>query len=181
MRHPLFSRGCAAILLTIATLSASADSVYLAPEDFIAGAFDGEPPTPELLLLSTAQRNELRNSLGQELRSLRVRYWRQGLRNVWILDEIGKDQPITTGVIVDNDRIEAIQVLIFRESRGWEIKHPFFSDRFVGARATTDNQLDRRIDGITGATLSVQAVQRQARLALFLAKQLSQPAGADEK
>jgi hypothetical protein len=181
MRHPLFSRGCAATLLTLAMLSASADSMYLAPEDFIAGAFDGDPPAPELLWLSTAQRNELRNSLGQELRSLRVRYWQQGMRSAWILDEIGKDQPITTGVIVNNDSIEAIQVLIFRESRGWEIKHTFFSDQFIGARATTDNQLDRHIDGITGATLSVQAVQRQARLALFLAEQLPQPTLADQQ
>mgnify|MGYP000942715827 FL=1 len=50
-----------ALLLT--TLSAAADSVYLAPEDFITAAFAGDPPAAELLWISTPQRNELRNML----------------------------------------------------------------------------------------------------------------------
>jgi len=167
------------VLLT--TLSAAADSVYLAPEDFITAAFAGDPPAPELLWISTTQRNELRNMLDQELRSLRIRYWRQGARSAWILDEIGKDKPITTGVIIDDGRIEQLQVLIFRESRGWEVKHAFFSDQFTGATAGEKHQLDRRIDGITGATLSVRALQRQARLALFLAKQIPKSGSPDSQ
>jgi hypothetical protein len=172
MRYQSFRRSCAAIILALTTLSAAADSVYLSPEKFIDGAFAGDSPAPELLWIKAAQRDELRNTLDQELRGLRIRYWRRGQRSAWILDEIGKDQPITTGIIIDNGKIENLQVLIFRESRGWEVKHPFFSEQFTGAQATADNQLDRDIDGITGATLSVRALERQARLALFLAKQI---------
>jgi hypothetical protein len=171
--------GCTAIVLVLATLSATADSVYLAPEEFIAAAFTGEPPAPKLLWLDNAQRHELRSMLDQELRSLRIRYWQKGARSAWILDEIGKDKPITTGVVINNGSIEQLQVLIFRESRGWEVKHAFFSDQFTGATASENHQLDRHIDGITGATLSVRALQRQARLALFLAKQLPALTGTD--
>jgi hypothetical protein len=177
MRIHLLRNTCIGLLITSITLSAGADSVIFAPDTFIADAFDGNPPDPQLLWINTDQRHELRKSLDQDLRALRIRYWAKDNRSVWILDEIGKDKPITTGVIVKDGRIERLQVLIFRESRGWEVKHPFFSDQFIGVGAAQNNQLDRRIDGITGATLSVQALERQARLALFLAGHI--PAAAE--
>jgi Na+-translocating ferredoxin:NAD+ oxidoreductase RnfG subunit len=59
-------------------------------------------------------------------------------------------------------------VLEFRESRGWEVRYPFFTDQFVEAKLDQNERLDRNIDGITGATLSVNAVTRIARIALFL-------------
>ncbi len=99
---------------------------------------------------------------------LRLRYWGRDGRTAWILDEIGKEEPITTGIVVNGRAIEEVKVLIFRESRGWEVRHPFFTDQFKGARLGHDDQLDRHIDGISGATLSVRALKRLARVALFL-------------
>ena len=61
-----------------------------------------------------------------------------------------------------------VRVLIYRESRGWEVKYPAFTDQFRGARLTSDGKLDQSIDGISGATLSVHALTRLARLALLL-------------
>jgi hypothetical protein len=57
---------------------------------------------------------------------------------------------------------------VFRESRGWEVKYPFFTDQFARIGLTGEGELDRQIDGITGATLSVQAMKRMARVALRL-------------
>ncbi|RME64612.1 MAG: FMN-binding protein, partial [Alphaproteobacteria bacterium] len=71
------------------------------------------------------------------------------------------------GFIVDDGRLESVEVLIYRESRGWEIRYPFFRDQFVGARLGADLALDQDIDGISGATLSVRAMQKMARLALY--------------
>jgi Na+-translocating ferredoxin:NAD+ oxidoreductase RnfG subunit len=71
-------------------------------------------------------------------------------------------------VTVADGAIENVRVLEFRESRGWEVRYPFFTDQFVDARLEDDGRLDRRIDGITGATLSVAAVTRIARIALLL-------------
>jgi hypothetical protein len=106
--------------------------------------------------------------LGHSPGSLRVRYWLQGERTAWILEDIGKTEPITTGIVVDNSAIARIEVLIYRESRGWEVKHPSFTKQFKGATLTALSELDRQIDGITGATLSVRALTRLARMALYL-------------
>jgi hypothetical protein len=59
-------------------------------------------------------------------------------------------------------------VLIFRESRGWEVRHDFFTDQFKGVTLNDDRELDLPIDNISGATLSVRALTRLARLALYL-------------
>ena len=40
--------------------------------------------------------------------------------------------------------------------------------QFKDATLTTERNLDRKIDGISGATLSVNALTKLARLALFL-------------
>jgi hypothetical protein len=47
------------------------------------------------------------------------------------------------------------------------VRYPFFTDQFDGATLTAKSRLDRNIDGITGATLSVGAVTRIARVALI--------------
>jgi hypothetical protein len=73
--------------------------------------------------------------------------------------------------VINDSRIESVNVLIFRESRGWEVRYPFFTDQFSDATLEENNQLDRHIDGISGATLSVKAMEKMARLALLLHKQ----------
>jgi Na+-transporting NADH:ubiquinone oxidoreductase subunit NqrC len=59
-------------------------------------------------------------------------------------------------------------VLIFRESHGWEVRHDFFTDQFKGLTLDGDSNLSARIDGISGATLSVNALRNLARFALYL-------------
>ena len=104
-----------------------------------------------------------------------VRYWQQGARTAWVLDEIGKEQPITTGIVVEQGRILDIAVLAYRESRGGEVRQSFFTRQFTGASLTTRDALTQRVDGISGATLSVRAMQNMARLALLLDAQRGQP------
>ena len=94
------------------------------------------------------------------------------MRSAWILDEIGKELPITIGVAVADGAIDNVRVLEFRESRGWEVRYPFFTDQFSNARLGSGQRLDRKIDGISGATLSVRAVTRIASIALLLHDQI---------
>jgi len=150
------------------TAHADAAGVYLAPEAFVARAFDGQPPAPRVLWIDAALREQLTDALGHAPSSLRLRYWAVAQRSVWVLDEIGKDRPITLGVVVDRGAIESLDVLVFRESRGWEIRHAFFTDQFKQARLDHERGLDRDVDGITGATLSVRAAKRVATAALIL-------------
>lgn len=139
-----------------------------APEDFIREAFDGDVPKQSVLWITASLKPGIREILGHDLRVLRMRYWGHGTRTAWILEEIGKEKPITTGVVVDRGKIELIKVLIYRESRGWEVRHPFFTDQFKGANLKKGEQLDRPIDGVSGATLSVRALTKLARLGLYL-------------
>ena len=103
---------------------------------------------------------------------LRIKYWQRGTTTAWVLDEIGKTEPITIGVAVDAGHVASVRVLEYRESRGSEIRHSFFTDRFLGAGLSNGTELDTSIDGITGATLSVEAAEKVVRLALLLDRQV---------
>jgi uncharacterized protein with FMN-binding domain len=85
-----------------------------------------------------------------------------------VLEEIGKELPITVGVIVERNYIKSLKVLTYRENRGGEVTTPAFTDQFNGAGLEAGVQLDTGIDGISGATLSVHALTRLATMALFL-------------
>jgi hypothetical protein len=148
-------------------LTIAAD-VYLEPFDFLTESLGGNIPEPQRLWITSPIQSEIREIMGRDLGQIRIRYWTQDERTVWILEEIGKEQPITTGLVVSAGKIADVRVLIYRESRGWEVRYPAFTDQFKGATLTNHFLLDRRINGITGATLSVHALTRLARLALLL-------------
>lgn len=167
----------AGLFLTAGTVYA--DRVYQQPDAFVRDAFDSTPPAPTVLWLTGAAKDSARAILGHDYPALRLRYWGGKTpagagRTVWVLDEVGKEAPITVGVIVEGNRIEKMRVLVFRESRGWEVETPAFMRQFVGARLKSDSAaapLDRTIDGISGATLSVRALTKLSRLALALHRQ----------
>jgi len=156
-------------LLTAARIGA-ADS-YQTAEDFLQEVFAAAPPSPEVLWLKGDIRETAAAILGHPYPGLRIRYWESAGRTAWILEEIGKEKPITVGMVIGPAGMELLRVLEFRESRGWEVRYPFFTDQFDGAGLTPDRQLDRTIDGISGATLSVRALKKLARLALYLNQQ----------
>lgn len=157
-----------ALAACIAPAAVGAEETYLAPERFVAEAFAGHAPAQQVLWLTGALREDAQRILGHAPDALRVRYWRSGARSAWILDEIGKEEPITAGFVIESGALQQLRVLVYRETRGWEVRHDFFTRQFDGARLTPQQDLDTRIDNISGATLSVNALQRLARLALRL-------------
>jgi hypothetical protein len=143
----------------------------MALEDFLAQSFSVEPAQAQMLWLTPAIKQRAAVILDHAYPGLRVKYWAQGKRTAWVLDEIGKEQSITVGVVVEQNQIVQLRVLAYRESRGGEVRHDFFTRQFQHAKLQTGakqsgDKLDRSIDGITGATLSVNALRRVARLAL---------------
>lgn len=164
-RSDAFSQSMSAPNATDIVKAEGEDSVYLSVEQLIGNAFE-HAPSPSMLWLDQEAREQAQSIAGEDP-GFRRRYWRDGNTTVWVLDVIGRDHPITVGVIVDNSGIQAVNVLVYRESRGWEVRHDFFTKQFNGVQLK-GKKLDRRIDGITGATLSVRALQRAARLALWL-------------
>lgn len=163
------------LTLVLFSITAFARGTYQTPEDFIAESFDSNPPKPKTLWINNDIQDAIEPILGHKLAKLRLVYWLEGKRSAWILEEIGKDHPITIGLVVNEGKIENIKVLIYRESRGWEVRHDFFIRQFQDAQLTEDNKLDRSIDNISGATLSVRAMKKMARLALYLHEHYAQP------
>lgn len=164
-------------LLIISLLSSThiiAGGVYQQPDEFIDQAFDNNPPKAKVLWLNKDLKNQMAEILSHSYKGLRIRYWQQDKKSAWILEEIGKEKPITTGFIVNQGRIERVKVLIFRESRGWEVRHDFFTNQFIQAKLNTERQLDKNIDNVSGATLSVRAVSKLARIALLLDQKIQQ-------
>ena len=143
-------------------------SVYETQADFLSRAFNDSPPEPGILWLSGDRRTTVRQILGHDYPALRLRYWCQGERSAWVLDEIGKELPITVGIVIENNYIRNLQVLTYRENRGGEVSTPAFTDQFNDAELEMNNKLDVTIDSISGATLSVQALTRLATMSLFL-------------
>lgn len=157
------------ILLSFLLLSLSilARAEALPADSFVQQAFAGQVAKAQTLWLTPALKQRAATILGHEYSGLRVRYWQAGKRSAWILDEIGKEQPITVGIIVQDAAVAGLQVLAYRESRGGEVQQAFFTRQFQGAVLQAGDRLSKPIDGITGATLSVAALQKLARLALL--------------
>lgn len=140
---------------------------YQSETDFLAEVFSDSPPAPQSLWITGERKQVTADILQHAPAKLRQRYWQQGQRSAWIMEEIGKEKPITVGLVVNNGELERVKVLAFRESRGWEVRYPFFVKQYNGLSLKGDNGLSSSIDNITGATLSVRAVTKLARLALI--------------
>ena len=144
------------------------ERVYKKPSDFIKSAFGGKIPPTSVISLSGEVKARAKKIMAHNYRESRVRYWKQGNRSVWILEEIGKTKPITTGFVVENGKIKSVEILIYRESHGWEVSKPFFTKQFSRASLKSGDKLSKSIKNVAGATLSVRAVSKLARLALYL-------------
>lgn len=147
-------------------------------EAFIAAAFDGAPPAPTLVWYDPRRRETASTILGHPPATARVRVWRDGARSAVVLDEVPHSFPITAGFVVVDRRIERARVLVYRETRGGAVQRAEWLAQFEGHGLRPDLALDGPVDGITGATLSVAAMTRMARLAIYLADEASHPAAA---
>ena len=143
---------------------------YQSGPEFIEESFSASAeviPDAKILWLDAERKEVAGKILGHPVRGFRVRYWQHENTTAWILDEIGKEMPITIGVVVTDNKINQVKILTYRETRGGEVRFPAFLKQFTDVALDRDQKLTRHIDGITGATLSVRAVQNVSRLALM--------------
>lgn len=170
--------GIGTLLVLLSATAFGQRGVYLSALEFRQLAFPDGSPEAAVLWLNDQQKKGAARILRHDFNALRVRYWREDGRTAWILEEIGKEEPISMGVAVEDGRIAEFSVLEFRESRGGEIRYPFFTRQFQGLSLSSGG-LSAPVDGITGATLSVRAARKVAKLALFFHQQVM-AAGAGE-
>lgn len=144
-------------------------TTFLTPEAFLTQAFGSSVPPAQLMELDANKQSQLSAVFGKSYPQSRLRYWKANGKSAWILEDIGKPgyQITTAGFVVKGGAIEAARVLVYRESRGEQVGEASFLKQFDGARLA-GAALDRPIDNISGATLSVQMMQRMARAAIKL-------------
>ena len=87
----------AVLITSLSSPIVSAKGVYQSGPDFITQVFAPQIAEPAVLWLSADIRQQAQNILGRKVAGLRVRYHRSGTKTAWILEEVGKEMPITKG------------------------------------------------------------------------------------
>ena len=162
-------KNIAYILVFLATLG-WAEQVYMKPSDFLKSHYGGIPKT-QALELTSARQKKIKRLLGRNYQGSRVRFWSEGGKSCFILEEIGKSKPITTGFCIQGGKVKEMRVLVYRESHGWEVEKLFFRKQVAGATLNGE-KLSKEPGNIAGATLSVNALTKLTKVALYLDTQI---------
>jgi Na+-translocating ferredoxin:NAD+ oxidoreductase RnfG subunit len=115
----------------------------------------------------------------------RLRFWRDqiyvweisygdSLMGLAYLDNVkGKSQPITFAVFLnENGVVMDSHIIKYREPIGGEIANRHWLKQFLGKTTASDYQVGKHIDGISGATISVNAVTRGIHRSTFVIQYL---------
>ncbi len=161
-----------ALLSSFSGMATANSGVYLSQDDFLAETYPKGVPETKVIWVAGELKEDIAEALGHDYGRLRVRYWEDGERTTWVLEELGKEEMITVGITVRYGIIEKLRILIYREDRGWEVRLPFFTKQFFGIALNEENSLTGNVDGISGATMSVNSVKALAKVAILLDQQV---------
>lgn len=149
--------------------------VYLTEEEGLrkvlpeADRFDPDP-----VHLSADQLAQAQRLAGRAFRESDYRFWigRKGeaiAGYATVLEVVGKERPITFLIgIGPAGEIKGVEVLVYRESRGAEIRYPRFMAQFAGKKIDNPLRLGDDVESISGATLSSRAATYAVRKALAI-------------
>ncbi|MBI9021512.1 MAG: FMN-binding protein [Verrucomicrobia bacterium] len=137
------------------------------PEQF-AETVLGVLPVTQTIRLSGGVQKGVQEAYGGRYPGFAVSYWQQSRQRVWALRARGKHGFVHAGLVTQEGRLIQIKILSSKEQRGRMIETPRFLEQFAGAGLGDGATLDQRIDGISGATYSVNAVKKMVRVALYL-------------
>jgi hypothetical protein len=96
-----------------------------------------------------------------------------------VQNTIGKHKPMTYMVGVDSKgHVSDVELLIFRESRGSEIRQKRFNAQYEGKTVNDPVRINRDIINISGATMSVRSMSAGIKRVLVLVDEIYlKPAG----
>ncbi len=156
--------------------------VYLTEEEGLKGLMpEADRFDADVRTLSTAQLEQAGTRAGRAFSEseFRFRIGRRGDAVVGYaipLEVIGKERPITFLVgIAPTGAVLGVEVLIYRESEGSEVRHPRFTKQFIRKTQADPLRLGGDIQPISGATLSSRAAVYAVRKALALFEVLYGP------
>ncbi len=86
-----------------------------------------------------------------------------------VTQELGKFYPMTFMVAVTLDlRVKGVRMLIYRETHGGDVKRTRFLYQYRGKTIDDPIRINRDIISISGATMSVNAMNRGVKKVLFI-------------
>ena len=156
------------ILIKLIFLTSAFAKLEIEEENFIKKIEASEDIEKARLILKKDQLADIQIPMGDKYKKRIFKYWKTNEKTVWILNSIGKYKPITAAFTVKECKINSAHVLVYREQHGYEIKYPSFLSQFNNLKINNEFRLTGNIDNISGATLSVQSMDRMARTALIL-------------
>jgi electron transport complex protein RnfG len=124
--------------------------------------------------LSKEQRKAIEKKSGVRQRWEKQAVWRAEkdgeLLGWFIVDEVvGKHEFITYAAgLTPDGKVQGIEVLVYRETYGYQIRNPDWRRRFVGKALGDPFKLDQDIPNISGATLSCRNVTNGVKRLLAL-------------
>ncbi len=148
---------------------------YATKSEILESAFPGAEIEKRKVKITPEMRKEIETLIKGRFFRIRFSFYiaKQGgeiLGYASVINEIGKTEPITFMVVLDSKAVvKRVDILVFRETQGYEIENKRWRNQFVGKSLKDPLRLKRDIDSISGATLSSRAVTKGVKkiLAVF--------------
>jgi len=118
--------------------------------------------------------------LGYEYPVGTIKYRQSNDLSAWQITTKGKYGLITSRILIDKGKIIDCRVLSSNEIRGKQVTKRRYLRQFTGISLLKSNKLSKRVDAISGATVSSKAVTHAATLALRLEETYSDTTEDDE-
>jgi len=167
-----------ALALTLAATPARAAGVYFTRAELLKSFFhDSDRVSYRTLELDAAQRRRVAERLGYAINPKRTIYYGEKDGRVTgyavLDDELGQHKPISFGVLLSADgHVERVEVMVYREPKGEEIRRAQFRDQFVGKDAAAPVRAGHDIVAISGATISSRSLAIGVKRALVVVDEL---------
>jgi len=180
-RVSFFIRSVIATILLVCflTLTVGAEEeeyverVFLTKKQALQLAFPGvKKVKKKKVWLSDAQTAAIQKILGDQIKynERRVTHYfglndaGQPVGAMTIGNEIGRSYPITFMVVINpNGTVKDVEIMVYREPHGWEVRFESFMSQFFGRDASDSFS---NINNITGATLSVRSMTKGVKKAV---------------
>lgn len=155
------------------------EDVYLTPEDAAKLMFPkSDSIRSEVITITEAQKRLIEERIGWHFPETTFDCFIGETKKTvdgwaFIQNTIGKHKPMTYMVGIDPDgEVTNVEILVFRESRGSEVRKKRFNYQYEGKTIDDPIRINRDVINISGATMSVRSMSAGVKRALVLADEL---------
>jgi len=155
------------------------EEIYLTPDEAAKLMFpNSDLIKKEVLTITPQQKNQIQTLIGWNFNETSFDCFigeTQGKIDGWALiqNTIGKHKPMTymVGINLQGEATN-VEVLVYRESRGNEVRTKRFNYQYQGKNLHDPIRINRDIINISGATMSVRSMSAGVKRALVIVDQI---------